>query len=321
MSIAVSAARHLARRPGELLTLAVCLPILVLIARAWLGGLPDPHRNLVALGASALVAMLLSKGILERLWFHQTDGVLARFAQKPRDWFGFVVLVLAAGLLLSMLGLIAIDILPFKNALVAAACGVLAGLTIPFLRQHRHRWRQRFSPRLGALSLQGASMPIVGASASAAAGTICTLVSHNGHIDAVLSGAFGLLVIVLTGRVDPSCVRYMTLMGYSSASLARAWFPMQLALTLPMLAVLLLAQNWIAAGVVAANATGLLVITALRIFAYRAFSCTMANWIVAGLVSIAGFTALTLPPAAPIIVIASIVWLVRRGSGSRWLLR
>lgn len=82
----------------------------------------------------------------------------------------------------------------------------------------------------------------------------------------------------------------------------------------------MLAQNWIAAGVVAAATLGLLVLTTLRIFAYRALSRLFADWMVAGLIAATGYAALTFPLLGSVIMIAAIVWLIRQGSGLRWML-
>lgn len=100
----------------------------------------------------------------------------------------------------------------------------------------------------------------------------------------------------------------------------RHWLPIQLALLWPAALVLLAGQAWVPAGVTAAVAVALPVLTALRIFAYRALSRLAADWAVAIVIIAAVYAGVTAPPLGPVIVVGAIVWLARRGAGARWLL-
>lgn len=98
-AVAKAAVRQLTKRTGGLLTVLVGLPVLAMIARAWLNARPDNHRDRIAYGVSALIATVVSKALLERAWFHHIEGELARFAQRPGDWLSHTVLLLVAGIL------------------------------------------------------------------------------------------------------------------------------------------------------------------------------------------------------------------------------
>lgn len=320
VAIARVAARQIAKSTADLLTVLIGLPLLALVARAWLNGLPSELRDLIAYGASALIATVNAKALLERVWFHQGDGMLARFAQRPGEWLYYIGPLLLAGILLGYSGLAAIGIVNPGGAALGACAGVAGGLAFPFVRERVLRLWRDILPKSGLDLVRFRLAPIIGAVAAAVLGAIGAILPQGGYCDALWTGAYGLIVIALTGRVDAATVRYMTLMGHSPASLLRHWLPAQLTLLLPFGMVLTLAQHWLAAGVAVAVAVGLAVLTTARIFAYRAFSRLIADWAVAALIAAAGYAALTVPPLGPLILIAAIVWLARLGAGKRWLL-
>lgn len=320
VATAKAAVRQIARSTADLLTVLIGLPLLTLVARAWLGGLPDELRHLVAYGASALIATVIAKALIERLWFHQSEGVLARFAQRPGEWLGYVGPLLAAIILLGFFGMAAVGILDPGAAALGACAGVIGGLAFPFVRERMLRWWRDITPRRRLNLIRERRASMIGASAAAVLAGIGAILPQDGYFAPIWAGAYGLLVIVLTGGIDAATVRYMTLMGHSPTSLLRRWLPGQLALLLPFVVVSALVQNWLAAGVAAAVALGLLVLTTARIFAYRAFSRLIADWAVAGVIAAAGSAALTVPPLGPVVLAAAIVWLARLGSGKRWLL-
>ncbi len=319
-AIGKAAAQHIIARTADLLTVLIGLPLLVLVARASLKGMPSDHRDLIDYGASALIATVIAKALLERVWFHQSDGPLARFAQRPGDWLSYIVPLLSAGILLGFFGLAAVGILSPGGAALGTCAGIIGGLAFPFVRERVLRWWRDITSQRRLNLIRHRRAPIIGAIVAAVLGTIGAILPQGEYLDVLWAGAYGLMVIVLTGRVDAATVRYMTLMGHSPASLLRHLLPAQIMLLLPFGAVLALAQNWLAAGLTAAVALGLLVLTTARIFAYRALSRVIADCAVAAVVAASGYAAMTVPPLGPVVMMAAIVWLARLGSGKRWLL-
>lgn len=320
VAIAKAAARQIAKSTADLLTVLIGLPLLALVARAWLKGLPSDHRDLIDYGASALIATVIAKALLERVWFHQSDGPFARFAQRPGDWLSYIAPLLIAGILLGFSGLGAVGILNPTGAALGACAGVAGGLGFPFVRERVLCWWRDIIPKRGLNLIRHRRATTIGAIAAALLGAIGAILPQGGYLDALWAGAYGFMVVVVTGRVDAATVRYMTLMGHSATSLLRHWLPAQLTLLLPFGVVLVVVQNWLAAGLTAAVALGLLVLTTARIFAYRAFSRLIADWAVAGVIAAAGYGAMTVPPLGAAILIAAIVWLARLGSAKRWML-
>lgn len=312
--------RELRGRMIDGLTLLVLVPLLALFARAWLAKLPDDHREMGAFAGASLLTALLAKALIERLWFHRTDGILSRDSQRPREWIAFVAPLLLGGIAigvsaLSLLGLVD------PGAMALGVCsGLPAGLLFPFVREHVRRWWRRFATR-HLRSLTRARLSLARAAAlSVGVGIVGLIMTSRFYLDSIATGFYALAVILLTAPVDVRVVRYMTLVGHDGASLLRHWLPIQLALLWPAALVLLAGQTWIPAGVTVVAAVALPALTALRIFAYRALSRLAADWAVAIVIIAAVYAGVTAPPIGPVIVFGAIVWLARRGAGARWLL-
>lgn len=319
-AIALSALRGLRGRVLDGLTLLVLMPLLALFARASLARMPGDLREMGAFAAASLLATVLGKALIERLWFHRSDGVLARHAQQPRDGIAFVAPLLLAGLAMGC-GVLAVLGLVDPGRMVLGVCsGLPAGMLFPFVREHVRRWWHLATPRpLRSLTRTRPSLTRA-AALSVGAGVICLLMPPRFYLDAIATELYALAVILLTAPVDARVVRYMTLVGHGGASLLRHWLPIQLALTGPAALVLLAGQAWVFAGVMAAVAVTLPVLTTLRIFAYRALGRVIANWAVAIVIIAAAYAGITAPPLGPIIVVGAILSLARRGAGARWLL-
>ena len=319
-AIALSVLRELRGRVIDGLTLLVLVPLLALFARAWLAGLPDDHRDIGAFAAASLLATLLAKALIERLWFHRIDGVVASYAQRPREGIAFVAPLLLGGIAIG-LGALALLGLADPGGMVLGVCsGVPAGLLFPFAREHVRRWWRRLATR-HLRSLTRARLSLTRAAAlSVGMGIVGLIMTSRFYLDSIATGFYTLAVILLTAPVDARVVRYMTLVGHGATSLLRHWLPIQLALLWPAALVLLAGQTWALAGVTAVVAVALPVLTALRIFAYRALSRVIADWAVAILIPVAVLVSLAAPPLGPVIVVGATVWLARRGAGARWLL-
>lgn len=319
-AIALSVLRELRGRVIDALTLIVLVPLLALFARAGLAGLPDDHRDLGAVAAASLLAALLAKALIERLWFHRIDGVVASHAQRPRERIAFIAPLLLGGIVIG-LGAFALLGLVDPGGMALGVCsGLPAGLLVPFAREHVRRWWRRLATR-HLRSLPRTPLLLTRAAAlSVGVGIVGLIMPSRFYLDAIAAGFYALAAILLTAPVDARVVRYMTLVGRGGTSLLRHWLPIQLALLWPAALVLLAGQTWIPAGVVAVFAVALPVLTALRIFAYRALSRLAADWTVAIVIIAAVYAGVTAPPLGPVIVAGAIVWLARRGAGTRWLL-
>lgn len=319
-AIALSLVRELRGRMIDGLTLLVLVPLLALFARAWLAELPDDHRDIGAFAAASLLATLLAKALIERLWFHRIDGVVASYAQRPREGIAFVAPLLLSGIAIGLSALSLLGLVDPGGMVLGVCSGLPAGLLFPFVREHVRRWWRRLATR-HLRSLTRARLSLARAAAlSVGVGIVGLIMTSRFYLDSIATGFYALAVILLTAPVDVRVVRYMTLVGHDGASLLRHWLPIQLALLWPAALVLLAGQTWIPAGVTVVAAVALPALTALRIFAYRALSRLAADWAVAIVIIAAVYAGVTAPPIGPVIVFGAIVWLARRGAGARWLL-
>jgi hypothetical protein len=302
------------------LTLLVLVPLFTLLARTWLATLPDDLRELVPFGASSLFATILAKALIERLWFHRTDGVLAPFAQRTGDGIAYLGALMLAGIAMGVSAFALLGLLDPRGMVLGLCSGLPAGLLFPFVREHLHKWWRRIAPK-SLRSFAHFQLPLAKAAALSVVVGILSLALPSEHdLGTIVIGFYGLGVILLTAPVDARVVRYMTLVGHGGASLLRHWLPIQIALLWPAVLVLLAARAYVTATAAVLITAALPVVTALRIFAYRAVSRLIADWTVAIVILAAAYAGFTAPPLGPIIIVGAIVWLARRGAKTRWLL-
>ena len=319
-SVALSVVRGVRGRVIDGLTLLVLVPLLTLFARAWLAGIPDDLRDMGAFAAASLLTTLLAKALIERLWFHRMDGVVARDAQRPHEWIAYTAPLFLAGIAMGLGALGVLGLVDPGSTALGLGSGLPAGVLFSFVREYVRRWWRRFAPTHLRSLAQTQLPPTKAAALSAVVGVLSLFVPSGHYLDAIAIGIYVLGVILLTAPVDARLVRYMTLVGHGGASLLRHWLPIQLALVWPAALILLASQAWVPAIVAALIALVLPVVTALRIFAYRALSRVIADWTVAIVILAVVYAGFTAPLLGPVMMVGAIVWLARRGTGARWLL-
>ena len=318
--ILIAGARRLAKHKKDLLFIIGAPPIFAFIIGSLLNDLLGQHRVILTYAISALVAMVLSKTLLERIFFQQTDGFMAHYALEIRAWLTYLLIFSVIGIVIGFIGSAAINIIHPASAMLGTCTGLVVGLTVLFLREPARQIWSNIVPDTRLDMLRHSDTPYIAAMVPVLVGIICIFLPQQDHFSGVAVGGYGMVVILLTGRLDFGTVRYMTLVGHSSVSLMRNWTPIQLWLLLPFVLVLTFAQIWVAASVAALLVSGLTAITTLRIFAYRAFSRLAADWLVAILILVSGYGTLTFPPLGVAAIATAIVWIAWRGSASRWLL-
>ena len=319
-AIAASSIRGLSRRIGDGLTLLIAIPVLAFVARANITALPDGMRWLVGYGISWLFAMFLAKALIERWCFHRTDGVLARDSQRTEEAIAYLLPLTLVGLTIGIGGSAVLGLFDSTVIMLGVCSGLPTGMLLPWVDEHVRRAWHRVA--FGGIRFNTRAWASLGTAAvvSGAIGVISCLMPSARHIDALVTGAYVVIVLLLTASIDAQVVRYMTLMGCSTSSLLCNWLPLQIALLLPVTIVLLIAQAWMPASLTAVALLALPLVTAMRIFAYRAFGRLVADWSVTLVVAVAVYAGFILPPLTPVIIGAGMVWLAQRGAGRRWLL-
>lgn len=319
-ALASSVIRALSRRKVDGFTLLIGVPILAIVARAGIAEMPDEGRSMVSLGVTWLFATVLGKVLIERLWYHRTDGVLAHEAQQTREAIAYIIPSSIFALTIGFAAIASLGLCDLRSVVLGVCCGLPSGAIFPRVKEQVRRAWSRLAPNGFRVSDRPNVKLARAAITSTAIGVAALVMPIESHLVALLVGAYVLVVVLLTAPVDAQVVRYMTLVGHSASSLLRHWLPLQIVLTSPMMIVLLIGQAWIPAAIAAISTLALPSVTAMRILAYRAFDRLIAEWSVVLIIIAAIYAGFALPPLGPIVLVAGLSWLATRGAKNRWLL-
>jgi hypothetical protein len=287
-------------------------------AHAWFA---DHHSKVAAwtaLGAGTLIGIGAERLVRARLTFHVFDGLLAADALRPHTrqrymtaWHGVGLAVLAAATLIVRPSLLIVSVPAYLTGVLIA--GLTNGVRIPkqIAGTARPGWTLRaWSQR-----------PIAGVAAATVllllqlpAGTL-----ETNALMAVVGIGTVLLAMTLTG-VDDAVVRFMTIAGHGSRRIlvhhgkGIATF---LAMSVPGCWTI---SGPVAAGIAAAACVSMLLLLTLRILAYRLHTKRFADLLVSILAGLLALVAYSMPVALPVIALAMLWQLQRRGRTKRWLL-
>jgi hypothetical protein len=304
----------------DALTLLLGVPLLMLVARGWVAGLASDRRYFLAMGLGFLLAFTTAKFARGRLDYHRSDGVLAAFSFAPAETFGYAASVVAIGLTIGLAIMASLDLQISALVMAVAASGAAAGWTWPTMsralgaRWHGivfWRWRAR-SPRRWPCAWIAAI--------GAATGGLCAASPLGEAVALALTIAVGVVASALLGRVDAAEVSYITIVGHSSGKIIIAHVCNLLAFFLPFAAALAFASDPALTIIGALFALVSPAVAIMRILSYRCFGRRLGDWMVAILIAIVAVTTIALPPAAPLVLLVSLVWLFRRAAPQTWLI-
>lgn len=318
--IAAAGMRLIVRRPVDLLTVAVLVPILLLIVRSWVASQPDTLLRLHAVGAGAVIASIAGGWLIERCAYHRGDGVLVADAQRPRERWAYALPLFAGAALLGLGGLMAVGIAHPLPWLAGTLLGAIAAFIASYIRGALRRWRpavmQWLRPLRASVGRGISAQVIVGG----ALGLLCAMLPLSQSIAAVLAAGIALLGGVLLARVDAEAVRYRALVGHRVWGMIGGYLVPLTAFSAAFAAALIVSPYTAPAAAAAAVYMLVAIFTALRVLAYQCFAARMADWIVGGLLGIVAMLGYGFPPAAPLALVIGAAWLTRRANQRRWLL-
>lgn len=308
----------LAHRRADLLSVLLGLPCLFLFARAWANQLPaarTPWFVLTAACASVAMALVL---LTARLAYHRADGIVASAAQQTQEQIHFAVLIGAGGALIGPLLALSLGLFAPVHWLIGMGLGLALGSGYVIMTPLVRRFLQRIAlPTDIGLREIGRPLVVLGLT-SVGLGLLSCILPREWA--AGLAVTTGLLAMAFTGKVDAEIVRFLSLTGHSSGSILRIHLTYQLVSLVPFVFTASAAKAWLPAAIAGMFAVLLPVITTMRVLAYLSFGRTVAGWVVAILVGICAFVTISFPPAAPVLVIATVAWLARRAKPRTWLL-
>jgi hypothetical protein len=297
---------------------AFMLLVVLAVAHAWFADRPWRVAAWTALGVGTLIGTGAGRLVGGRLAFHAFDGLLAADAlhlQTRRRymtaWHGVGLALLAVATLIVRPSLLVVSV-------PAYIAGVLiAGLTGSVRMPKRIVGMARPGWTLRAWSHR----PIAGV----AAATVLLLLLlpartlGTNALMAVVGIATVLLGLMLTS-VDDAVVRFMTVAGHGSwrtvihHGKGIATF---LAVSVPGCWIIL---GPVAAGIAAAACVAMLLLLTLRVLAYRLHTKRFADFLVSILAGLLMLVAYSMPVALPVLALAMLWQLQRRGRAKTWLL-
>jgi len=288
------------------------------VVHAWFVDRPWLIAAWTALAAAVVMGSGAGRLVRTRLAFHAFDGLLATDALHPETRWRYMTAWHGVGL-----ALLAVTTLIVRPSLmVVSVPGYLAGVMIAGLTGG-----VRMPKRIGGTARPGWTLrawshrPIAGV---AAATILLLLLFPAGMLGtnalmAVVGIATVLLALTLTG-VDDAIVRFMTVAGHGSRRIfvhhgkGIATF---LALSTPGCWIIL---GPVAAGVAAAACVVMLLLLTLRILAYRLHTKRFADFLVSILAGLLMLVAYSMPVVLPVLTLAMLWQLQRRGRTKTWLL-
>jgi len=288
------------------------------VARSWFADRSWTVAVWAAVGAGIIAGLGAGRLVLARLAFHGFDGLLAADALHPESRRRYMAACHGVGAAL----LAAVTLIVRPSLLMVTVPAYLGGVSTAGLTSAvRTGGNGAAGMRPGRIVRAWLRRPAAGC-----AGAMILLSSllpvrtlEAGALVTIVGGETVLLAVALT-VVDDATVRFMTLAGHGSGRIvlrhARA-MAMFVGIALPGC---WLALGPIAASVVGAASTVMLLLLAMRVLAYRLHRKRFADCLVSILAGLLMLAAYATPLLVPFVV-AAVLWQLQRRSGPKtWLL-
>jgi hypothetical protein len=278
----------------------------------------------VAASAASVAGVILGLGVarllIARLAFHRFDGVLAADALRQSAsrrymaaFHGVAVVLIAAVMLIVQPSLIPLII---PNYGVGAT---IAGLLLRF----GDSWRIASNLRSGWVVGAWLRRARIGAVAAAILGLSLGLLRTQDvgvNVATIIAGVISVLIGLMLTKVDDSVIRFMAILGRSPRSMIFYHAQSMLAFTAGSVTLTGLLLGSRAAIVVIGTSAALLLLLTLRVLAYRLHDKRPADLLIGISSGLLMLTAYYLPIALPVIIVAMLLRIWRRGGAKTWLL-
>jgi hypothetical protein len=288
------------------------------VAHTWFADRPWMIAAWMAFGAGTLIGIGAGRLVRARLAFHAFSGLLAADALHPQTrrrymtaWHGVGLALLAVTTLIVRPSLLVVSVPAYLAGVLIA--GLIGGVRMPK--------RIAGTARPGWTLRTWSHRPIAGVAAATVLVPLLLPARTLGTnaLMAVVGIATILLALTLTG-VDDAVVRFMTIAGHGSRRIfvhhgkGIATF---FAVSVPGCWIIL---GPVAAGIAAAACVAMLLLLTLRVLAYRLHTKRFADFLVSILAGLLMLVAYSMPVALPVLALAMLWQLQRRGRAKTWLL-
>lgn len=288
------------------------------VAHAWFVDRPWRVAAWTALGVGMVFGIGAGRLVGGRLAFHAFDGLLAADALHPQTrrrymtaWHGVGLVLLAVTTLIVRPSLLVVSVPAYlAGALVAGLAGGV-GMPKRLAGMARPGWTFRAWSHRPIAGVAAATILLLLLLPARTPGTNAPM--------AVVGIATLLLSLTLTG-VDDAVVRFMTVAGHRSRRIVVhhgkgvATF---LAVSVPGCWII---SGPVAAGIATTACVAMLLLLTLRVLAYRLHTKRFADFLVSILAGSLMLVACSMPVALPVLALAMLWHLQRRGRTKTWLL-
>ncbi len=287
-------------------------------ANAWFADRSWMIAAWTALAAGMVIGFGVGRLVIARLAFHAFDGVLAADALNPHTsrrymmtWHGAGLSLLAVATLIVRSSLLVVSVPGYLTGVMIA--GLTGGVRMP--RRIAGTARPGWTLRVWS------HRPIAGVTAATVLHLLllpARTLGTNAQM-AVVGIATVLLALTLTS-VDDAIVRFMTIAGHGSRRIVvhnGKGIATFFAVSVPGCWIMV---GPVAAGIAAAACIAMLLLLTLRVLAYRLHARRFADFLVSIVAGLLMLVAYSVPVAFPVLVLAILWQLHRRGRAKTWLL-
>lgn len=287
-------------------------------AHAWFAERPWRVAAWTVLAAGTMIGIGTGRLVGARLAFHAFDGLLAADALHPQTRRRYRTAWHGVGL--ALLSVVTLIVRP--SLLVVSVPAYLAGVSIAGLTGGVGMPKRLAGMARPGWTLRAWSHRPIAGMAAAAVLLLLLLPARTLALDvrmAVVGIGTVLLALALTS-VDDAVVRFMTIAGHGSRRIvvhhARG-IATFLAVSVPGCWIM---AGLVAAGIAAAACVVMLLLLTLRVLAYRLHARRFADVLVSILAGLLMLIAWSMPVALPVLALAILWQLQRRGRMKTWLL-
>lgn len=297
---------------------ALVLVAVLALIRWWFADRPWTVAAWAALAAGTMIGVGVGRLVAARLAFHAFDGLLAEDALQPQTrrrysvaWHGLGLALLASITLIARPSLLIVSAPAYLAGLLVA--GLANGFRIPrrIVGTTRPGWTIRSWSRRPIAGVSAAMILLVSLLPAPTLGTSALM---------AIVGIGAVLLAAMLTRVDDALVRFMTIAGHGSRHSIGYHAKGLAAFLVVAVPGCQVALGPIAAGIVAATGAAMLLLMTLRVLAYRLHAKRFADFFVSILAGLLMLVAYAMPVALPVLALAILWHLQRRGRTKTWLL-
>lgn len=297
---------------------AAMLLVVIAVIRSAFADHPWNVAAWIALGAGIVAGLSAGRIIATRLAFHGSDGLLAADALHPSirrryivAWHGIGIATLAV-----------VTLIAWPSLLIVSAPAYLLGALASHLMSRFELSKPAFGKlRPGSALLRRLHRPsagIIGATI-----LLLSLLPARGLAPNALMALIGteavLLALPLTA-LDYNIVRFLTIAGHGSWRIIARYAQGMLFFVGITVPACWLVFGPVEAGIIAAASIAMLLVLAMRVFAYRLHGKRLGDFVVSVLSGLLIFTAYNMPVVLPFLTIAILWQWHRRAAVATWRL-